>query len=369
MATILPAAPRPHPQADAERPGFRPRGQTVPLDWARLRRYLAGLGHELDLSEMPRQFAGGLANLNYLIRLDGQPCVLRRPPPGPLPPGANDMAREHRVLSSRLWLRFPQAPRSLLYCVDPDVLGAHFLVMEYRPGLTIGADLPPWLDSRVAGPRLARTLVDLLVQLHGTDAAEVGLDHLGKPEGFLFRAIEGWTRRAEALDGAAPRIAVRELSQWLRTHCPPDARPTLLHCDFKLDNIVLDPETLRPRAVLDWDMATRGHPLFDLATLLSYWTEPGDPDAVRELRQMPTTAPGFPSRAQVAEAYRRGTGCDLSDLPFHRVLAMFKLGVVFLQLHARFLAGATTEPRYARFGHIGRSILDFTHDIARGRAS
>nr|WP_245179968.1 phosphotransferase family protein [Cupriavidus sp. LEh25] len=318
---------------------------------------------------MPRQFAGGLANLNYLIRLDGQPCVLRRPPPGPLPPGANDMAREHRVLSSRLWLRFPQAPRSLLYCVDPDVLGAHFLVMEYRPGLTIGADLPPWLDSRAAGPRLARTLVDLLVQLHGTDPAEVGLDHLGKPEGFLSRAIEGWTRRAEALDGAAPRVAVRELSQWLCAHCPQDAKPTLLHCDFKLDNVVLDPETLRPRAVLDWDMATRGHPLFDLATLLSYWTEPGDPDTVRELRQMPTTAPGFPSRAQVVEAYRRSTGCDLSDLPFHRVLAMFKLGVVFLQLHARFLSGATTEPRYGRFGHIGRSILDFTHDIARGRAS
>lgn len=369
MATILPATPRAAAHADPAMPGFRPRAQTVPLDWARLRRYLAGLGHELDLTEMPRQFAGGLANLNYLIRLDGRQCVLRRPPPGPLPPGANDMAREHRVLSSRLWQRFSQAPRSLMYCVDPDVLGAHFLVMEYRPGLTIGADLPAWLDSSVAGPRIASTLVDLLVQLHKTDAAEVGLDDLGKPDGFLARAIEGWTRRAEALNGEAPHPAVRELAQWLRAHCPPDGKPTLLHCDFKLDNIVLDPESLRPRAVLDWDMATRGHPLFDLATLLSYWTEPGDPEAVRELRQMPTTSPGFPSRAQIAEAYRQRTGCDLSDLPFHRVLAMFKLGVVFLQLHARYLAGATTEPRFAGFGRIGRSILDFTHDIAHGRAS
>lgn len=346
---------------------FRSPEQTVPMNWRRLRDYLQTRGHALSMDAAPRQFAGGLANLNYLIELDGQPCVLRRPPPGPLPPGANDMAREHRVLGT-LWRHYPLAPRSLHYCADPDVLGAHFLIMEYRAGLTIGADLPPNLAVPDAGQRLGHMLVELLAWLHDIDVEDTALATLGKPDGFLARAIEGWARRADTAVSSERHAVIDTLVHWLRTHCVPDGAPTLLHCDFKLDNVILDPVTLQPRAVLDWDMATRGHPLFDLATLLSYWTEPGDPEGMRALRQMPTVAGGFPSRQEIVDAYARCTGRDASDFPFHRVLAMFKLGVVFLQLHARYVAGTTRDPKYAAFGRMGWSILDFTHEIAHGRA-
>jgi aminoglycoside phosphotransferase (APT) family kinase protein len=161
---------------------------------------------------------------------------------------------------------------------------------------------------------------------------------------------------------------VAELADWLRRHRIPDGFPTLLHCDFKLDNVVWDPETLRPRAVLDWDMATRGDPLLDLATLLSYWAEADDPEAMRNLGQMPTAQEGFPRRRAVVAAYAALTGRDVSDFLFHRVLAMFKLGIAFLQLYARYRAGTTQDARFAGFESLAYGILDFTQVIAHGRA-
>ena len=353
-----------NPAAD---PKFRAAADTVGLEWDKLAAYLASRGHTFDACEPPRQFAGGLGNLNYLVTIDGAPYVLRRPPMGPIPPGANDMAREFRVLSG-LWKGFPSAPRGLLYCEDSSVLGAHFLIMQYRPGLTIGGEMPPQLDSRAVGPWLAKTMVGLLSELHRVEPASVGLETLGKPDRFLTRAVDGWEKRARLAVGDRPRPIIDELCAWLRVNQVPGRSPTLLHCDFKLDNIVLDPQDLRPLAVLDWDMATRGDPLFDLATLLSYWTEASDPPAMHELKQMPTAQPGFPSRQEIATAYASLSGRDLSHFQFYRVLAMFKLGVVFLQLYARYRAGASGNARFASFEKLGDELLEFTHEIARGRA-
>ena len=140
-----------------------------------------------------------------------------------------------------------------------------------------------------------------------------------------------------------------------------------MHADFKLDNLILHPQTLEPLALLDWDMSTRGDPLFDLATLLSYWTEAGDPPAMHDLGQMPTAGYGFPSRDEVVQAYASATGRDVSNFAFYRVLCMFKLSVVFMQLHARYRRGATTDPRYRRFGELSHGLLEFTHDLAQGR--
>ena len=340
---------------------------TVSLDWLRLQSHLRGLGHDLDLGVPPRQFAGGLGNLNFLIDFDGRPCVLRRPPFGEIPRGANDMAREHRVLS-RLWEAYPLAPRSLLYSADVAVLGAHFLVMDYRPGEVIGGTLAAGLDSRQVGPALSAMLVRLLVSLHAVDPVPIGLADLGRPEGFLQRACDGWAHRAHQASDASNGPLVTELVSWLKMRLVPGGAPTLLHCDFKLDNIVLDPRTLAPTAVLDWDMATRGDPLFDLATLLSYWTEAGDPASMQALGQMPTAQPGFWTRGQVLSAYAAQTGRDVSNFLFYRVLALFKLAVVFLQLGARHRAGTTADERYARLSALGHDILDFTHEVAHGRA-
>ena len=347
---------------------FRAPGEVTELDWTALAAHLSRAGLAFDPSITPRQFAGGFGNLNYLIQVDGRPCVLRRPPLGDIPPGANDMAREHRALSS-LWRRFPLAPKSLHYHPDPDVIGAHFLIMEYRDGLVIGGKLPQGLDSRQVGPQLSEMLVRTLADLHAINPADVGLERHGRPDGFLERGVEGWAKRADIALGDETSPLVGDITDWLRSNLVADGAPTLLHCDFKLDNVILDPTTLAPQAVLDWDMSTLGDPLFDLATMLSYWTEAGDPACMHDLEQMPTAEPGFMTRSEIVDAYASQTGRDVSNFQFYRVLTLFKLAVVFLQIYARYRDGVVTDARIAGLGQLGPDLLAFAHDVAQGRAS
>jgi aminoglycoside phosphotransferase (APT) family kinase protein len=347
-------------------PQLRPAGESVPQDWARLATHLAKRDLELSLAEPPRQFSGGLANLNYLITVNGREAVLRRPPPGELPPGAYDMAREFGILA-RVSKGFGLAPAAVHLGVDAEVLGAPFQIIEFRRGFAVRGTLPDALAGiPEIGRRLADTMIDVLVQLHALDTDALGLGDLGRPQGFLQRAVEGWSKRALIATEGTTSPLIPELSAWLRAHLVPDGPFALLHNDIKLDNILLDGSSLAPVAVLDWDQSTRGDALFDLATTLSYWTEAGDPPAMHALRQMPTAHPGFPTREQAALSYAKATGRDLSDFRFYRVLAMFKLAVIFHQLHARYRQGATHDPRYAAFGELADGILEFTHTVAKG---
>jgi aminoglycoside phosphotransferase (APT) family kinase protein len=338
------------------------------VDWGAVAAHLRASGLTLDADPPPRQFAGGLANLNYLIHLDGKPAVLRRPPQGDLPPGSHDMAREHRILS-----RLPDAlafvPRGLHLCTDATVIGAPFQIIEYRPGIVVRARVPEALAGRAdLGARLSEVLIGTLAAIHAVDPASVGLDGLGRPDGFLARAVAGWRRRGEAAREDGTEALHADLGAWLDANIVPDGPPALLHNDFKLDNMILDPATLGAVAVVDWDQGTRGDPLFDFATLLSYWAEPDDPPAMHDMAQMPSVEARFPGRAEAVASYAALTGRDVSDFRFHRVLAMYKLGVIFLQLGQRHRTGATTDPRYAGLSAVGTGLLDFTHEIARGRA-
>ncbi|HEX3364650.1 MAG TPA: phosphotransferase family protein [Phenylobacterium sp.] len=322
----------------------------------------------LDLTVAPRRFAGGLANLNYLIWLDGAWAVLRRAPNGPLPRGANDMVREHRVLSS-LWRAFPLAPRSIHLCADPSVAGTPFQILEYRDGAILrGAEVSPLPDTATTGARLSAMMIDTLAAVHAAPLASVGLNDLGRPTGFVRRTAEGWIARAFAVMGESPPTSARELIRWLTEAPLPEAQhPTLLHNDFKLDNIILDPKTADAVGIVDWDMATQGDPLLDLSTLLSYWAEPGDPDAMQDLAQMPTARPGFWTREAAAVAYARQTGRSLDAFRAHRVLAIFRLGVVFHQLHARYKSEGSSDPRHGTFARIADGIFDFGVDVAAGK--
>lgn len=347
-------------------PQLRSVQDSVPQDWLRLAGHLAKHGMTLSLDKPPRQFTGGLANLNYLVVIDGREAVLRRPPPGKLPPGAYDMGREFSILK-RVSRGFGLAPAALYLGDDPEVLGAPFQIIEFRRGLAVRGSMPEALAAMPdIGKRLGDTMIDVLVKLHAVDTDALGLGDLGRPDGFLQRAVEGWSKRALIATEGSTSPLIPELSEWLRKHLVPDGPFALLHNDIKLDNILLDGRSLSPVAVLDWDQSTRGDALFDLATTLSYWTEANDPPAMHTLRQMPTAHPGFPTREQAAQAYAKATGRDLSDFRFYRVLAMFKLAVIFHQLHARYRQGATQDPRYAGFGELADGILEFTHTVARG---
>lgn len=343
---------------------FMPPEQDAGRWWQPLCAQLRQAGLHPSEEILPRRFIGGLANLNYLIELDGGWAVLRRPPEGPLPPGAHDMQREHRLLS-RLWRATSFAPRSFYFCADASIIGAPFQIMEFRAGVAVrGNTLAPLPPGEATARRLAVMMVETLAALHAIDVSSIGLGDLGRPAGFFRRTASGWIKRCGAvLDGAIPSQG-QAIIDWLEKEVVPDCpAPTLLHNDFKLDNILIDPTTLEPVAVLDWDMGTRGDPLFDVATLLSYWTEAGDPPCMHELAQMPTALVGFPSRREIAQAYAARTGRSLDQIKPYRVLTMFKLGVVFHQLHGRHRRGEPVGEHYSGFGRLADALFDFTTDI------
>lgn len=345
--------------------------ETVPQDWPRLQAYLAGHGLSLAIAPPPRQFAGGFANLNYLVMIDGAEAVLRRPPMGPLPPGAYDMAREAKILS-HIGPKFPLAPRALHLCRDADVLGAPFQISEFRRGLSVRDQLPAaFVGDATIGRQLSTMMVEVLAQLHSIDPDAIGLGDLGKPQGFLNRAVEGWIKRASLATSdwgrARTDALIAELGAWMRANVVPDKHIVLLHNDYKLDNILLAPETLAPVAVVDWDQGTRGDGLFDLAALLSWWAEPSDPPVMHALQQMPTAQAGFMTRREVVDAYARATGFDVSDFRFHRVLAMFKTAVILQQLHLRYRSGGTTDPRYAQFASVAEDLMGLALDVSADR--
>ncbi len=305
-----------------------------------------------------RQFAGGKANLTYLLSFGGdrvaQEFVLRRPPLGPIPPGAHDMRREHRVLSV-LHRRYKPAPRSLLLCEEESVIGAVFIVEERRHGFVIRDDIPPEFAGRPdLNRRIGEALVDRLADLHLVPPAEIGLDGLGRAEGYLERQLAGWTRRWQAAQGGeeAEHAAAQMMPvlDWLGRHLPASGGAALLHNDYRLDNCLLDSgDPGRIVAVLDWDMCTQGDPLTDLGYLLNYWVEPGDDPAWREIAAMPTWRECLPTRAAAIERSALRTGFEVVQIGWHQVFAAFKLAVIIQQIYIRYVRGQTQDQRFRNY--------------------
>jgi len=344
---------------------FRPAEQMITQDWGRLAGWLAEQGMKLDAQPTPRQFSGGLANLNYLVSVDGREVVLRRPPAGPAAEGANDMAREWRVLTG-LAGGYALAPAPIAYCEDATVLGVPFQVIEYRAGRPVGARLPDWIATLPnVGDRVTDETLRAMAGLHELDPESLGLGALGRPDGFLARQVEGWARRSTAAFEGREPATVAPILRALRADVPNPDRVSLLHCDFKPDNILFDTGSgggLSPVAVIDWDMATLGDPLFDLGVLLSYWVQPGDPEPVLGLNQVPSLEPGFPSRAEVAERYLAMSDRPAVDLGFYLILGRFRLAIAWQQLFLRYRRGSLIDPRYEDFGSLAEAILEWTAD-------
>lgn len=304
-----------------------------------------------------RQFPTGASNLTYLLRIGTWEAVLRRPPLGPVAPRAHDMVREGALLE-RLHPVYPLAPRPLLVVADDAVIGAPFQVVERRRGTVIDARLPEGAaPSAEAGPRIARGAVEALAALHTVDAAAAGILEPGRGGDFLERQLEGWIGRWErARTGEVPEV--EPLVAVLRAERPADRAPAVIHNDFKLNNLLFDPaDAGRVTAVLDWEMATVGDPLLDLAVFLGYWIEADDPPALRALLPSVTTLPGFPGRAELARMYADASGRDVSGLGWYRTFAYFKLAVIVQQIYARRVRGQTADARFDDFGRAARTLL------------
>ena len=294
-----------------------------------------------------RQFPSGFSNLTYLLELGDTPLVLRRPPFGANIKSAHDMGREYRVLS-HLHPVYDKAPKPLLYCEDASVIGAPFYVMERVEGVILRGTMP---KENTPAPEVMRgvatALIDALAELHAVDLGAAGLRDFGRPEGYVARQIRGWTERYKAAQtDDVPTIDAA--AGWLEQTMPPESGASLVHNDFKYDNVVLAPhDPTRITAVLDWEMATVGDPLMDVGTSLGYWTQADDPPAMRRLRLSPTALPGNPTRAEVLEQYERSSGRNVPNPVFYYVYGLFKIAVILQQIYARYKKGLTKDERFA----------------------
>lgn len=306
------------------------------------------------------QFPGGAANLTYrAITSSGDDYVLRRAPLGEVAKGGHDMAREHRVLS-RLWRVFPLAPRAFHFCEDPDVMGKPFFVMERRHGSVIRTQWPESLQDDTARRRVASSLVDALADLHLVDPAEADLSDLGRPVGFVERQIEGWTRRWQAA-ATRPVADMEAVADVLAARIPVAQTTSILHNDFKLDNTMVDDDG-NLVAVFDWDMATTGDPLVDAGTLLAYWAQPDDPTYLVFGTRAVAIGEVMP-KAEVRTRYAARTGLDLSDISFYEALALFRIAVIIEQIYARYVAGQTSDQRFAAFEPIAPLLASASRSL------
>ena len=317
------------------------------FDTEALASYLQG---RLPGSERPltvRQFGGGAANLTYLLDYGKQEYVLRRPPLGPVAKTAHDMSREFKVLSV-LYKAYPHAPRAFLYCDNQDLIGSDFLIMERRQGIVVRRSLPAPFSALPDAPRrMSAALVDALAAFHAVDYEALGLEDLGLPDGFVERQIEGWNRRWQKSKlHDLPEMETVYL--WLKENQPQTTSFSLVHNDFKLDNVMLyanDPGQVV--AVFDWDMCTLGDPLSDLGALLSYWTEPADPPYMQAMAMMPVGNMGFMTRQELVERYGKQSGRSVADINFYHTLGLFRVTVIIAQIYYRYQRGQTKDKRFA----------------------
>lgn len=320
-----------------------------------LRDKLEGAGQGIAIE----QFPGGHSNLTYMVRTPVREYVLRRPPLGPVAPKAHDMAREYTVLKA-VHPYFAPAPGVYHLCEDPSILGATFFVMERRHGIVVRDHIPERLVSFENYPeRVSRGFMNCLADLHAIDIQAHGLTSLGKPEGFLDRQVRGWSERWTRAK-TEEIVDMDYLLRWLIDHMPASPTPSLVHNDFKLDNVMLDAhDPGRIEAVLDWEMATVGDPLVDLGLVLCYWAQPADPGGTKDTL---TTGPGWFTRQQVVEYYAERTGRDVSRISYYEVFAVFKLAVVLQQIYVRFHRGQTQDERFRHFDRRVRNLIE--HAVA-----
>ena len=337
------------------------------LNEASLREFLHAQTMDLQGGIEISQFPAGSSNLTYLVKIGGQELVLRRPPYGNTVKSAHDMKREFDVLSE-LSKVYQPAPKPFVYCGDETIIGSEFYLMERRHGLIIRGNSPENLANAAELQKsVCESFIGNLVELHLLDYRKIGLGRLGKPEGYAQRQVEGWTKRyfnAKTDDHAELETAI----EWLNRNIPKTGGATLVHNDYKFDNVMLNPENLTEiAAVLDWEMVTVGDPLMDLGTTLGYWMSK---DAGKEMLGMPFNPRVLMeniSRRQLVEMYADKSGADVSNILFYYVFGTFKIAAIAQQIYARFVKGFTRDQRFATFDSFVHALGIIAADsIARG---
>lgn len=326
---------------------------TPGLDLERLGAWLAEHVPGAKPAITATMIAGGRSNLTYVVSDGTQEWIVRRPPLGHVLATAHDMGREHRVMAALADTAVP-VPRTFGFCDDTEVLGAPFYVMERVHGTPYrsAAKLEP------LGPEFARDvstrLVDTMAELHRVEPDSVGLGDFGRPEGYLARQVERWRRQLESsYNRDLP--AAEELHRLLAAATPAESGASIVHGDFRLDNVLVD-EAGRPTAVLDWEMATLGDPLADLALMLVYHrlAQVLSGNAVADA----SNAPGFLAEDEIIGRYAEVSGRDLAHFGFYLGLGAYKLAAILEGIHFRYLQGQTVGEGFDRIGDAIHPLLE-----------
>lgn len=281
----------------------------------------------------------GHSNLTFLVSDGETGVVVRRPPPPPTPPGANDMLREARILGALAGASVP-VPGVLATAGEGEVLDVPFYVMEFAHGHVVTAETPQPLANPSGRRDIAEALIDTLAKIHAVDYQAIGLRELGRPDGFNMRHLRRLGRLIEDANGKPPPHFAA-IDAWLKGNAPAESGASLIHNDFRIGNVVIGPEAPgRIAAVLDWELATVGDPLFDVGYFLASVPERGQPSTPTQELGAAMLEEGYPSRQELADRYARKTGRDLSKLNWYTAMALWKLAVLYEYSRRRAVQGA-----------------------------
>ena len=248
---------------------------------------------------------------------------------------------------------FSLAPKSLYFCDDESVVGSKFHIIERRNGFVIRKKMEPFItQSRENIRKLSFKIIDVLADLHKVNPELVGLGDLGRPEGFVKRQLDGWeVRWKKSTDNETMKAKFDKLINFLRSNLPEAQATTILHNDFKLDNIMWsNSEKIMPVAVFDWDMCTRGDPLMDVGHMLNYWIDENDDEECKNITSMPIDKIYYPTRSEIIDYYSKKTGFNVQNISWYYAFGAFKLAVILQQIFYRFQKGQTKDKRFSNFG-------------------
>ena len=316
-----------------------------------LKDYLAPVLHCAADKIQVTQLPGGYSNLSFLVESATEKFILRRPPFGEKIAKAHDMGREFRILEGLKKAGYSKSPQPIHFCDEESIFGAPFFIMEFVDGAILRNRVPQGMTlEKEDFAALSRSAVDCLLELHQLELQESGLIHLGKPEGYTQRQVEGWVDRYyRAKTNELPEL--EQAATWLLGNIPSTEYLAFIHNDFKYDNLVLDPQNpTHIKGVLDWEMATVGNPLMDLGTTLAYWAEEKDPEILKLFNL--SHLPGNLSREEIMAYYfSKGKGSK-QEMVFYYVFGLVKVAVIAQQIFKRYSQGFSTDPRFAQLIHV-----------------
>lgn len=314
------------------------------ISWAEFEAFIREHISDIPKGRMEvKKFTEGYSNLTYLIKIRDWEAVMRRPPFGQIPPKAHDMKREYDLLT-KINKVYDLAPRPYVYGENESIMNRHFFVMEKKSGVLIDDSLPAKFNNSVKyGPIISKKFIESLVDLQSIDCKANNLMGLGRPDGYLERQVYGWIKRfsASKTDNVG---SIKELESWLKDNIPETKETTIVHNDFKLNNLTFNEKDIGVvEGVLDWELATIGDPLTDLGSSVAYWIQSTDPDlGVNAV----TNQRGFPNRREFVQLYAEMSGRDVSDIKYYVTFGFYKIASILQQIYYRYSIGELKDYRF-----------------------